>query len=481
MKVYSEFYKKLIEVIKMSLFRNKKRNEFYNDLIKVNFKDIKVDKSNINIKSVLDQIKEETEKISKAIKNWRKNKTHTDTTDNQGTYSKSKSQNYLNDIKNACEEIEKINFTSDASAKNKVKPVGLTKINEIDTILIKPILTLQTKLKNAATARFSLFTFGAVLDDKNNKKRLAEISKDIEKLWNKLKKAKEKIEEKKSKIVIGSYRKKDPEIFKGLPNRGNYCFLNSALQQLYAMENFRNKVLKFDTDNLDTENKDNKKLIAVKKIFKHLNNETNLSINELNDLRKDLGYKGIQEDSGEHMVNIQNACKFAFKNNKSKPSHNNSIEGFEYITGFNVLDPEKSVQESIEDFLKEIAEHQRIVYLKIKNDKLFHVLIPNRPNKRDVSTNIKEKMTFKNVNDNLYVVNNFKDKNPRYLESFNCNLVGVTIHQGSSTDSGHYYVYQKKGSSWMEFNDNTITPRKWNDISKDISCNSTVLIYKLLN
>lgn len=166
----------------MSLFRNKKRTEFYNDLKKVDFGRIKVDENNFDIKGVLEQIKEETAKISKAIENWRGNKTHKDT-DGYGTYLKSKSQKYLNDIKNACEEIEKIKNTKEIT---------------IDTLL-KLILTLQSELKSAATAKFSLFTFGAVLDDRKNKKRLAEISRDIGELQKKIVNAKEKIEEKAKK------------------------------------------------------------------------------------------------------------------------------------------------------------------------------------------------------------------------------------------------------------------------------------------
>lgn len=458
----------------MSLFRNKKRTEFYNDLKKVDFGRIKVDENNFDIKGVLEQIKKETEKISKAIENWRKNKTHKDT-DGYGTYLKSKSQKHLNGLKNACEEIEKIKNTKEIT---------------INTLL-KLILTLQSELKSAATAKFSLFTFGAVLDDRKNKKRLAEISRDIGYLQTKIVNAKEKIEEKakKSKIVIGSHRKpkddekkdpkKDPGIFKGLPNEENYCYLNTALQQLYTMEYFKNKILNFDTNGLDTTNEDNKKLIAVKKIFEHLKNKKNLTNQELNDLRKDLGHESIQQDSGEQMLKIRDACTKAFKNKKSKSTDNN-IENIETLTGFSATDPSIPIETSIEEFLKETKDVGRFIYLKIKNDKLFQVIIPNRPNKRNISTNIQEKMTFRNVGNNIFIVNNFKDKNPRELKTFNCELVSVTIHRGK-TNSGHYFVYKKNGSSWVKINDNIITTHKWSEIKDDINHNSTVLTYKLLN
>ncbi|MBQ6142999.1 MAG: hypothetical protein IJI84_00705 [Clostridia bacterium] len=353
----------------MSLFRNKKRTEFYNDLKKVKFDKIKVDENNFDIKGVLEQIKKEAEKISKAIENWRKNKTHKDT-DGYGTYLKSKSQKYLNDIKNACEVIQKIeNIKTNNSIKNKISTIDL---------LLKEILALQSELKSAATAKFSLFTFGAVLDNRKNKKRLAEISKDIEKLRKNIVNAKEKIEEKKSKIVIEAQKKskndekkdpkKDPGIFKGIYNFGNFCYLHIALQNLYHNSSFRRKVLMYNTNTdemkqvknniknkdqklinlvkiltppeidkdyiandrrsgsgIETEQKRNAYraiLYATKFFFKRLNDHkdySNLSNTQKDEFKKMayfLGYDGEQRNSAMIQQRIEKACTYVIEHNE---------------------------------------------------------------------------------------------------------------------------------------------------------------------
>lgn len=109
---------------------------------------------------------------------------------------------------------------------------------------------------------------------------------------------------------------------KGLPNYGNYCFLNTAVQQLYDMKNFREKILALDTEDKNSplyhDTKTYRQLISLRKLFKFLAGESNLGKNEIKLLMKDLGYKEEQEDSAEIRDDLLKNMKLLFKKLQGK-------------------------------------------------------------------------------------------------------------------------------------------------------------------
>ena len=163
------------------------------------------------------------------------------------------------------------------------------------------------------------------------------------------------------------------------------------------------------------------------------------------------------------------------------------MEGYETINNFSLTSYNTTISKGIENFLKETLNNERIIYLKLKDDKLFQVILTNHFNDTKKALKIQEKMEFKNINRHdglsiLQIVNKFKDNEARILNTFKCELVSATIHHGSTINSGHYFIYKKKGSSWTKLNDNNpLTTHTWNEIEDDINSNATVLTYKLLN
>ena len=104
---------------------------------------------------------------------------------------------------------------------------------------------------------------------------------------------------------------------RGIPNVGNSCYLNSALQQLYTMEYFRNKVLNFDTTGLDENNSDHRKLIAVKTIFEYLQGTRDLTKDDIENLMFHyLDYDKSQKSSYESFASIKMACSNSLKHHQ---------------------------------------------------------------------------------------------------------------------------------------------------------------------
>lgn len=110
----------------------------------------------------------------------------------------------------------------------------------------------------------------------------------------------------------------DPGIFKGLANGANYCYLNTALQELYGLERFRSKVLASNPP----ETEDYKELRAVKFFFEYLSDKMVDADFEKKreDMAKDLGYDGSQKNSATAKRNIETKCRSQMRILKGKSS-----------------------------------------------------------------------------------------------------------------------------------------------------------------
>lgn len=100
--------------------------------------------------------------------------------------------------------------------------------------------------------------------------------------------------------------------------------------------------------------------------------------------------------------------------------------------------------------------HQRKIMKMVEIENLFKISIPV------------------NLNDVLLKKNNDKIQ-------YHYDLIGVTIHNGMSLDSGHYTAYSKCGDQWFYCNDNSVSKCDITEKKNDICLNCTVLLYIKIN
>ncbi len=256
-----------------------------------------------------------------------------------------------------------------------------------------------------------------------------------------------------------------PEV---LPNDGNYCFLNSALQQLYGIKNFREKVLGALIDDTPAAARDHRELIAARNIFEHLKGLQNLSDTRIKEYMRMLGYTGRQEDSGEHMKRIMEACKRSFKILKRKEIRNIEINNLISLN----MDRNDTIFNLISGFCRAKIDIGEFPNLILKG-KQFIVNITRTS--KNLKLSLEDTLLLHEISP-ILAIKTSKNSNP--IEDPTFDLVGVTIHRGTSGSSGHYYVYVRSGNRWVCKNDNKISAKNWRDIKNDIIENGTVLVYK---
>lgn len=269
---------------------------------------------------------------------------------------------------------------------------------------------------------------------------------------------------------------------KGLPSGDNRCYMNSAIQQLYKLKDFREKILKFNPSSAPNEATDlqRRQIEALQKLFKYLHGDIKLGKSKIASYEKILGHEGHQEDSSEKMREIIDNFKPLLQPSKETPK--------DYITDHLILFPDKN--KSIEDLFLEYFTDEKsykkasfYTYTLQLNSKKFIIYLnrtnfikDNAKSKRVGNhVNIGEKLEIKN-NDDLF---KFVDNSNKQISNPKFELTGVTIHDGSSVDCGHYFVYQKSGNRWICKNDSHVSQKSWKDIEEDVCTNATVLIYKL--
>lgn len=276
---------------------------------------------------------------------------------------------------------------------------------------------------------------------------------------------------------------------KGLPNYGNYCFLNTAIQQLYAIKDFREKIMAVDTSMpnspvyLDT--KTYRPLISLKKLFEYLYGRRSADPQTIQWWMKDLGYRGTQEDSVEARDDLLKKIKTLLKKLKGKTLSPTSLG--------NIINVNFQAGKGIEDFIEssccETVETGKILTVNLK-DKCMIVNI-GRPAESELANISRQLDLTKLINDGILQI--LYKGNPVLDPQFTIKSVAIYISNNLRKKTkaqkmsdggtrGHYFTINHSGPNrWTIFNDEqVIDNQKWNDIKK-YALYATSVIYELQN
>lgn len=230
----------------------------------------------------------------------------------------------------------------------------------------------------------------------------------------------------------------------GLPNVGNSCYMNAAIQQLYAIDSFREAILNANVEAVNkTSEKSNKPYThALKSIFSAMASENKIDINQMRFLAKELEHSGGQQDSIEYIQHITENCARELKSN----SLNMPLL-------FEDLCLENNTEAIFKNNCKNYGNNNNLIVFIPRIDENYKMNSKN----------------FKSI-DMPYE----KDIDKQGLFE----LSGVTVFVGSD-NSGHYYTYQKKNdNSWVVLNDNKVKSVKLEDIDGIIKKNGVLYMYK---
>ena len=296
-------------------------------------------------------------------------------------------------------------------------------------------------------------------------------------------------------------------IGKGLRNMGNTCFLNSVLQCLLYTPPLKNYIILYKHQELCTI-----KGVCfmceysnlVKSCMSNSGGGCHTPVNILQNLRNISQFLkiGRQEDAHEFLIYMldaiersskkfmeMNSNKFIIENNLNTDNLIQKVYGG--VTKSSVICLKcKTPSDTFEQFLDaslEISKAETIEgcfihyckpenltgdnkYLcsnckkrndsikKISYEKLPRVLIVHLKRFDNFRRKIKKHINFKETLDLTRVVNQ-KDSQNIYK------LIAVLIHEGYSTNSGHYYCYVKNSNGmWYCMNDSSVSPVSLNFI-----------------
>ena len=213
-------------------------------------------------------------------------------------------------------------------------------------------------------------------------------------------------------------------------------------------------------------------LYALQEIFKHLSGQKNLNNTQTKEHMATLGYRGEQEDSGEHMERIMKKAKQQLREVKSKPPKREINIGNMFDV---VVDKNKAtLVDLIADYCNEKSKSDKqITTLVLKGNQFVIKLV--RPNKSYEVNSIDETLDLSSISPELFQIKISKTAKP--LDNPKFRLVSVTIHSSELSSAGHYYVYKKSGSKWKCINDNDVDDTDWDTMQLDVPGYATVLVY----
>ncbi|MDR1591258.1 MAG: ubiquitin carboxyl-terminal hydrolase [Puniceicoccales bacterium] len=276
----------------------------------------------------------------------------------------------------------------------------------------------------------------------------------------------------------------------GLPNLGNSCYINSAMQLLFSIPEFRKAILSSEiwdrinvvkNSNMQVDEPNTQVIQVLRFLFQCMNTKT-VNLEVLRDCYPDLGYRGEQEDCVEFMTAILNDIEAVLpeltklfrydvqttisSNSKAKVlSRFKSVRDEAMIfhplpidlfnakvnTLENVLERAYNTPEDIEGW--EVIE---------KGIKIPAQRIPK-------ITEIPAYMFFQierfdwegNKLDNPFDFPSKFDMKPYCVKGIegetSMELCGIIVHCGESIVEGHYFALVKnERDEWIEFNDESV-------------------------
>ena len=289
---------------------------------------------------------------------------------------------------------------------------------------------------------------------------------------------------------------------KGLPNYGNYCFLNTAIQQLYAIKDFRKKIMDVDTVTpnspvcLDT--KTYRPLISLKKLFEYLYGRRSAGPREIELWMKDLGYSGNQDDSAEIRDKLLEKIKILLKKLKGKtlsPTSLGNIINVNFQSG-------KVLDAFIESACDESEHSGKTLTVNLKNKciivnirrsdesaelvdifpdlDLTYLVSSQKIQILSGKKPINRAPVFKIISAAIYMSDNiYNDYDSSYGSDLGFDF--NSTYTGGFGDSGHYVTINRHGNNkWAYIDDEYVRENlSWTDVKDMMKCAASI-IYELI-
>ena len=274
------------------------------------------------------------------------------------------------------------------------------------------------------------------------------------------------------------------DLFIGLHNHGNTCYLNSFLQSMYMTPEFRSSVLKFNYDYNKFGPKKDCIPFQLEKLFARLQLKLRKA-EETNDLITSFGWTSTQASEQNDIQELYHVLFDAISysnekyindlfqsilstNIKCRECGNISSHDELYIDFSLPIKKGKMVINSLESSFENFFEKEELIKdnlyncekcnKKVEAEKYFEVkqlpkilLIALNRFEFDYKKGIKKKInTPISIPDKINKIGNF--------ENLNYDLYGIIIHSGSAM-SGHYFSLLKnfeKEKKWYKFDDRCV-------------------------
>ena len=264
----------------------------------------------------------------------------------------------------------------------------------------------------------------------------------------------------------------------GITNLKYTCYMNSAIQQLYSLDHFRESVM--------NDNSGDPQVNAIKYLFSIISGREPENIDKLREAATTLGYKGNQEDCGEFIQSLGTVFEnygmelcvsnpSSFGTDLGKVSLQDILEhggglsprlGREFLRKKLNKGPEFS-DEYISGRFNELTEEENFKCgepLNVKPvDGQFGILI----NRTDYLQSSASKSTAP-----IVVSDTVKKDGREYV------LTGTVVHIGLSCNSGHYISYKKDiNGKWYMYNDSIVSPVSYQEVKSESSTEGVLFIF----